>query len=228
MRARDVMASPVITVKPTSSIQEVAQIFVDRQISGAPVVDDAGRLAGIVSEGDLLHRAETGTERRRSWWLHLLTGPETLAAEYVRERSPKVADVMTRDVITVGPDTPLRDIAQTLEKRRIKRVPVVENGQVVGIVSRANLIRAIASARSNTAEVTASDTAIRDKLMAHLEQQPWGRRGMVNVTVTDGVVGLWGFLNSEAEHRALRVAAESTPGVTSVEDHLTARPFAYE
>jgi CBS domain-containing protein len=224
MRARDIMASPVITVKPESSIRDVAQLFVERHISGAPVVDAAGKLVGIVSERDLLHRRETGTEHRRSWWLYLLTRPETLAADYIRERAPKVADVMSRDVITVRPDTPLRDVAQLLETRRIKRVPVLENAQIVGIVSRANLIQALASA-PDTAKVASSDSAIREKLIEHLKRQPWARSSLVNITVAEGVVGLWGFVGSETERRALRVAAEATPGVANVDDHLAMRPY---
>jgi CBS domain-containing protein len=224
MKARDVMTTAVITVKPNNAIQEVAQTFIDRHISGAPVLDDQGRLVGIVSEGDLIHRSEAGTERKRSWWLHWLTRRETLASDYVKENALHVADVMTRDVITAGPDTPLREIAQMLEKNRIKRVPVVENGKVVGLVSRANLVQAVASARNAPAAGT-SDAAIRLKLIQHLEQQPWADGSVVNITVADGVVGLWGIINSENERRALRVAAEGTPGVTAVDDHLIMRPF---
>ena len=146
MKARDVMVSPVITVKPSSSVKEVAKTFLERRISAAPVVDDQGKLVGIVSEGDLMHRAEAGTERHRSWWLRALTAEETLAAEYVKAHARKVADVMTRDVITATADTPLHEIAALLEKNSIKRVPVVKNGQLVGIVSRANLVQAVASA----------------------------------------------------------------------------------
>jgi len=172
MKARDVMVSPVITVKPSSSVKEVAKTFLERRISAAPVVDDQGKLVGIVSEGDLMHRAEAGTERHRSWWLRALTAEETLAAEYVKAHARKVADVTTRDVITATADTPLHEIAVLLEKNSIKRVPIVKNGQLVGIVSRANLIQAVASTRKGL-EIPLSDTTIRDKLLAHLK----GRRG---------------------------------------------------
>lgn len=224
MKARDVMVTSVITVKPDTSIQEVARTFVDRHISGAPVLDDQGRLVGIVSEGDLLHRREAGTEKTRSWWLHWLTRRETLAGDYVKEHALHVVDVMTRDVITAAPEAPLRQIARLLEKNRIKRVPIVENGKVVGIVSRANLVQAVASA-ANAAAMNVSDAGIRAKLIEHLERQPWADGSLVNITVTDGVVGMWGIVNSEAERRALRVAAESAPGVTAVDDHLVMRPF---
>ena len=160
MQARNVMVTPVVTVKPTATVQEVATQFLERNISGAPVVDDKGKLVGMVSEGDLLHRVEAGTERRRSWWLRALTEADTLAAEYVKSHGRKVADVMTRTVITAAPETPLHEIATLLEKNAIKRLPILENGQLVGIVSRANLLQAVASARQ-VLEATPSDKAIR-------------------------------------------------------------------
>jgi len=224
MKARDVMVSPVITVKPYSSVQEVAKIFLERRISAVPVTDDQETLVGIVSEGDLLHRAEAGTERRRSWWLLALAGDETLADEFVKAHARKVADVMTRGVISASPDTPLHEIAMLLERNGIKRVPIVANGQLVGIVTRANLVQAMASARK-LLDVPLSDTTIRDKLLAQLQQEPWAHTALLNVTVTDGVVNLWGFVESEAERKAMRVAAESMPGVRAVNDNLAARPI---
>jgi len=223
MKARDVMVSPVITVKPSSSVKEVAKTFLERRISAAPVVDDQGKLVGIVSEGDLMHRAEAGTERHHSWWLRALTAEETLAAEYVKAHARKVADVMTRDVITATADTPLHEIAALLEKNSIKRVPIVKNGQLVGIVSRANLIQAVASTRKGL-EIPLSDTTIRDKLLAHLKGQTWAHTLLLNVTVNGGVVDLWGITRSDAERKAIRVAAESTPGVFAVNDNLITRP----
>lgn len=223
MKARDVMVFPVITVKPYASIGEVAKIFVERRISAVPVVDDQGKLVGIVSEGDLLHRSETGTERQRPWWLLALTGDETLAAEYVKVHGRKVADVMTRNVITATPDMPLHELATLLEKNSIKRVPIVKDGQLVGIVTRANLVQAVASARK-VLDIPLSDTTIRDKLLAHLKSQPWAHTSLMNVTVTDGVVDLWGMTYSETEKKAIRVAAESIPGVRAVNDNLVMRP----
>lgn len=222
MKARDVMVSPVVTVKPSCPVKEVAGILLERRISGVPVVDDEGRLVGIVSEGDLLHRAETGTERKHSWWLSIVAGDGALAADYAKSHARKVADVMTRKLVTATPDTPLDEIAMLLESHSIKRVPIVENGQLVGIVSRANLIQAVASARKGL-EIPASDTAIRDRLMSHLKAQRWAHTGLLNVIVNDGVVDLWGFANSTTEKKAVRVAAESTPGVRAVNDHLLVR-----
>ena len=223
MKARDVMVSPVITVKPDASVKELAKILLERRISAVPVVDDQGKLVGIVSEGDLLHRAEADTQRQRPWWLLVMTSDESLAADYIKEHSRKVADVMTKDVITAGPDTPLQEIARALERHAIKRVPIMQDGQLVGIVSRANLIQAVASGRKKP-EISASDTAIREKLLAHLQSQRWSNTGLVNATVTDGVVDLWGVSTSDVEQKAIRIAAESIPGVVAVNDHLIKRP----
>jgi CBS-domain-containing membrane protein len=222
MKARDVMVSPVITVNSSALVSDAARLLLDNRISALPVVDDKGELIGIVSEGDLMHRYEAGTERRRSWWLEALTGDDQLAMEYVQVHARKVADVMTRKVITASPDTPLHEIAALLEKHSIKRVPVIENGSLVGIVSRANLIQAVASARSKM-DVPLSDTTIRDRLVAHLNSQSWAHTSLLNVTVNGGVVDLWGITRSEAERKAIRIAAESTPGVFSVNDNMVTR-----
>ena len=219
MQARDVMVAPVVTVKPSATVQEVAKQFLERQISAAPVVDDNGKLVGIVSEGDLLHRVEAGTERRRSWLLRAFTEADTLAAEYVKSHGRKVSDVMTRTVITAAPETPLHEIATLLEKNAIKRLPILENGQLVGVVSRANLLQAVASSRQ-LLEVTPSDTAIRDRILASLRAEPWAHTGLLNVTVSDGVVDLWGVVESKTERKAIKVAAETAPGVRAVNDNM--------
>jgi CBS domain-containing protein len=219
MKASDVMVSPVITVKPTSSVQEAAKVLLESRISALPVVDNQDRLVGIVSEGDLMHRAEAGTERRRSWWLRFLASDETLADDYVRAHAGKVEDVMTRHLITASPETPVHEIASLLEKNGIKRVPIVKDGQLVGIVSRANLIQAVASARKQ-AEISLSDAAIRESLLTHLNTQAWADTSLLNVTVNNGIVDLWGFTESDVERKAIRVAAETMPGVRGVNDNL--------
>ncbi|HEY7297032.1 MAG TPA: CBS domain-containing protein [Xanthobacteraceae bacterium] len=222
MKARDVMVSPVITAKPSSTIKEVAKLLLDRGISAVPVVDESGKLVGIVSEGDLMRRAEIGTQPRHSWWLRVLSGDNALANQYVKAHARTVADVMTRDVIAVSPDTPLHEIAGLLERRSIKRVPIVKGDKLVGIVSRANLLQALASSRQDE-EVPGSDGAIRERILANLNDQPWAHTLLLNVTVNGGVVDLWGITGSDAETKAIRVAAESTPGVTAVNDHLVRR-----
>jgi len=219
MKARDVMVAPVITLKPSATVQEAAKLFMERHISAAPVVDEQGKVVGIVSEGDLLHRVEAGTETRRPWWLRLLASEETVARDYIKAHSRRVEDVMTRNVISITPETPLQEVADLLESKRIKRVPVLSNGQLVGIVSRANIVQAVASVRKGL-EIPMSDSAIRERLLAHLNAQPWAHTFLLNVTVNDGVVDLWGTACSEVEKNAIRVAAESIPGVRAVNDHL--------
>ncbi len=225
MRARDVMTTHVITVGPDATIQEVAQLLLKHRFSAVPVVDRQGELVGIVSEGDLLRRAEVGTDRRRAWWLRLLTGAETLAADYVKSHSRKASDVMTKRVITATSDTPLSKIATLLERNSIKRVPVVDEGKLVGIVTRANLVQAFATMHKEAApEVAPNDSAIREKLLAQLRTEPWAQSWQLNVTVKDGVVDLWGVVSSDAERKAVRVAAENTPAVRAVNDHLVQQP----
>jgi CBS-domain-containing membrane protein len=223
MRAADVMMSEVITVGEDASVQEAARLMAQHGISAVPVVDHDKRVVGMVSEGDLLHRA--GTERRRSWWLDMVASTNQLAGEYVKSHSGSVKDVMTRDVISVTEETGVADIAILLETNRIKRVPVLLDGRLVGIVSRANLVRALAmtiNERPSGAE--ADDRAIRDRLLAELKAQKWAEVAPANITVKDRVVHLWSSYYSDQEKRALVVAAESIPGVRRVEDHM--RPVA--
>ena len=219
MYVRDVMVAPVITVKPSVTVQELAKLLLEKQISAVPVLGDKGKLVGIVSEGDLLHRVEAGTERHRSWWLQGFFENDTLAAEYVKAHGRKVSDVMTRRVITATPQTPLHEVATLLEKNAIKRLPILENGRLVGIVSRANLLQAVASAR-RLLEITPSDKAIRERILSSLRAEPWAHTGLLNVTVSDGIVDLWGVADSDSERKAIKVAAESTPGVRAVNDNL--------
>jgi CBS domain-containing protein len=198
--------------------------LIESRISAVPVVNDAGRLVGIVTEADLMRRPEVGTERPSSWWLSLLLGDHKLAADYVKSHAVKVKDIMTLDVKTASLETPLYEIADLFEENHIKRVPILnEGGDLVGIVSRANIIQAIASARPKL-ETSLPDAQIRQKLLDELKRQPWSRVHKLNVTVTNGTVDLWGFVQSEAARRAITIAAEAIPGVTAVCDHLTCEP----
>jgi CBS domain-containing protein len=224
MKARDVMVSPVITVSGDSTVRDLAKLLLVNRISAVPVVDPAGRVVGIVSEADLIHRAETGTERPSSWWLALLSGESALAAEYVQSHALKVKDVMATDVQTAQPDTPLVEIADMFEEKHIKRVPIVNAaGELVGIVSRANIIQGVASARPKL-EISLPDTTIREKLIAELKKHSWSHVHNLNVTVANGVVDLWGFAETEKERQAIRIATESVPGVVAVNDHLIRAP----
>jgi len=226
MKAADVMVSPVITVGPECSVQDLAEILLENRVSAVPVVSKNGDLVGIVSEGDLIRRTEIDTERRRSRLLALLIGSQPLAAEFVKSHAHRIADLMTRDVIVATPETSLRDIAALLEKSGIKRVPIVSNGKVIGIVSRANLVQALASARKEIkAAAATSDRMIREELLSRLRAEPWARTSRINVIVHDGTVELWGTVRSQAEKRAVRLAAELTPGVRTVNDNLILGSF---
>ncbi len=227
MQAKDIMTTPVVSVSDTSTVQEVATILLERRISAVPVIDSSGNVVGIVSEGDLMHRAEAGTGRHRSWWLSLFADKRTLAHEFVKEHSRKVSDVMTRNVVTAAPEAQLSVIAHVLEKNRIKRVPIIEDGKLVGIVSRANLLRALATLQESKSTFSVEDSAIREAILARLEKEPWSP-SMVNVTVQNGVVDIWGIANSESEKTAARVAAEVTKGVVAVKDNVVLRPVTYE
>jgi CBS domain-containing protein len=222
------MVSAVITVDPNTSVQEVADLMLRNRISAVPVVGADGKLVGIVSEGDLINRPESQTSHRRPWWLEAIASKETLAAGYVKSHSRKVADVMTQDVITAAPETPVAEVAALLERKRIKRVPVTKDGKIVGIVSRANLLQGLASMRERTPQTPADDAAIRDTVMSNLTKEHWARPSLLSVTVRDGTVDLWGLVESQAEKDAVHVLAETTPGVRVVNDHLTVGvPFGY-
>jgi len=224
MKAADVMVPKVITVGVDATIGEVADTLLSHHISGAPVVGEKGELVGIVSEGDLMRRPETGTERRPSWWLALLSSDRASATEYIKSHSRKVADVMTRNVISAAPDTSLGDIAALLERNRIKRVPILEAGRLVGIVTRANILQALASATKKLLSLAnADDSDLRKKVVARLSAEPW-RPTMLTVTVQDGSVDLWGLVHSAEEKKAARLAAELTPGVRAVVDNIIVQP----
>jgi CBS-domain-containing membrane protein len=221
MKAADVMVSNVITVHMDTPVAKVAEVLLASRISAVPVVDDKDAIVGIVSEGDLIHRVEAGTERRRSWWLELLAGKETLAHEFVKSHARKAADVMTRSVVSVKPDTPLGDIASLLDKHGIKRVPVVNNGKIAGIVSRANLIQALVSlGQAKMPSGSFDDTTLHKKILAELRSKSWLDPTTINVVVNNGTVELWGIVDSVAEKNAIRVAVEVTPGVRQVFDKL--------
>jgi CBS domain-containing protein len=220
MNARNVMTPDVVSVPPDASVGTAAQLMLQKRISGVPVIDDRGRLVGILSEGDFLRRAETGTGRRRPRWIEFFMGPGRLADEYVRLSGRKVRDVMTQEVRTVPPDAPLEQVVRLMERHNIKRVPVVDGGKVVGIVTRANLLHAVASFADEIAPPSAADAAIREQMLAALKDQPWAPATAIDVTVRNGVVRLAGIITDERQRQALRVAAENIPGAKGVEDNV--------
>lgn len=220
MRARDVMTAPVVTVGPETAVPEIAKLLTERQISAVPVVGPDERVIGIVSEGDLMRRLEHADERHRSWWLKLFGDAPGDAADFVKSHGRRAADVMTRDVATVGAGTPLHEIAALLEERRIKRVPVVDDGRLVGIVSRANLLHGLAARREEVPVPAADDEAVRAHILTTLREEVGGMTEFVSVVARDGIVDLWGTTDSPDVKRAIRVAAETAPGVREVHDHV--------
>ena len=220
MNAGDVMTQSTVTVGPDASIMHAIQMMLKRRISGLPVVDDTGALVGILTEGDLLRRAELGTQKRRPRWIEFLIGPGRLASEYVSACGRKVHEVMTTPVHTVTEDAPLTDVVKIMESRQVKRLPVVRNDEVVGIISRANLLRALVSIGRDNKPANVTDATIRRHLLAELAKQSWAPTALVDVIVRNNVAHLWGTLTDERQRQGIRVVAENTPGVTRVEDHL--------
>jgi CBS domain-containing protein len=208
------------TATPDESVFVAARLMLREKISGLPVVDGLGNLVGIVSEGDFLRRAETGTKRQRPKWVEFFLGPGRLADEYVNFSGRKVRNIMTDEVRTVTQDAPLEDVVRLMERHHVKRVPVVEAGKIVGIVTRANLLHAMASFVHEIAPASAEDTAIREQLVAELKRQPWMPVSRIDVTVRNGVVQLSGTIIDERQRQALRVLAENIPGVKKVEDYI--------
>ena len=229
MNAADVMVSNVITVGPDATVQEVAENPAKEQDQRGPRCQPERQNLGHCERR---RHAAAGrvryTLRHRSWWLQLLTADTTLRHEFVKSHSHKVVDVMTPEVLTVSPETPLGEIASVLEKNAIKRVPVVKDGKLVGIVSRANLLQAIATiGKTIKPAATVDDATLREKVISQLDQQPLTWRSLINVIVHDGTAELWGMVDSELEKRAVRVAAETTPGVRAVADNLIVSPLRY-
>ncbi|HMK71611.1 MAG TPA: CBS domain-containing protein, partial [Xanthobacteraceae bacterium] len=223
MKAMDVMVRSVITVTPDDSVAEAARLLAEHDISALPVVDKDGNVVGMISEADLIRREEIGTERQRPWWLEAVTPASTLAAEFARSHGRRVAEVMSTDLVSASEDTPLGEIATLLERHRIKRLPILRGGKLVGIVSRSNLIQALASSQAQPADASAaSDRSIRAEVLDRLGHQSWTGFGERNVIVSHGIVHLWGLASSEAEHKALLALAEAVPGVAGVADEMIA------
>jgi CBS domain-containing protein len=227
MKIGDIMTESVISVRPTDRIADAIRLMLDNRISGLPVIGEDGKLVGIVSESDLLRRIETGTTRRRARWLEILLSPGRLADEYVHTHGRRVDEVMTRTVISVTETSTLEEFVQIMEHRRIKRLPVVSNGKVVGIVTRANLLQALAALDGVGAHSLVSDAGIRRRILDEIKREPWAPRYNINVVVRDGNVDLWGSIFDERERQALRVIVENVPEAKEIHDHiLTVEPLS--
>jgi CBS domain-containing protein len=220
MKARDVMTKPVIAIGADASVMEAARLMLENRISGLPVVDAAGKLVGMVTEGDFLRRIETGTERRHSRFAEFFIGPGQLADEYVHTSGRTVNEVMTPKVHAVAEDAPLEDVVRLMECHGIKRVPVLRGKELAGIVTRANLVSALLRTAKLAHAHSSRDSGIREDLLSELKKQPWAPVGTIDVAVLDGVVTLSGVLTDERQRRALCVAANNIPGVRKVVDHI--------
>jgi CBS domain-containing protein len=220
MNASDIMTHDVVSIGQDASIGDAVDQMLDHDISGLPVVDGGGKVLGMLTEGDLLRRDEIGTERKRPRWLEFMFGPGRLADEYVRTHGRKVGEIMTKNVISVAEDTPLAKIVQLMERRHVKRLPVLRGGALVGIVSRAGLMRALARLLGKEPRLAVSDSEICQRVLAELARTAWAPRAGITVAVDDGVVELDGVIVNDKEREALRVAAENVPGVKSIRDRL--------
>lgn len=219
MRAHQIMTKPVITVPPETTIVEAANVMLKHHLSGLPVVDRAGKLVGIVSEGDFLRRSEIGTQRRRGRWLSFIFGPGSSALDFVYEHGRKISEVMTPEPFTVMEEVPLADLVDLMETKNVKRLPVMRGAQVVGIVTRANLVQAVADLARHVPDPTADDDHIRNRIIQAMEKQEWCPFGL-SVIVRDGIVHLSGILTDVQGRQAAIVAAENVEGVVKVHDHL--------
>ena len=223
MKAMDVMVRDVVTVSPDDDVAVAIQLLADYDISALPVVDDDENVVGVISEADLLHREEIGTEKQRPWWLEAVTPASKLAGEFAKSHGRRVAEIMSTDVVSASEDTPLGAIATLLERHRIKRVPILRGGKLVGIVSRSNLIQALHPRRRCSARAPPCRRCrpqIRAQLLDQLGDQGWTDFGERNVIVSDGIVHMWGLVGSADEHKALLALAEGVPGVVSVSDEM--------
>ncbi len=221
MHAAEVTAKEVVTVGPETTVDELARLMVNRHISGFPVVDQDGHPIGIVTEGDLLRRIELGSDRHCNTWRDLFASNARLAADYLKSHAIKARDLMTAPILGVTEDASLAEIAELMERKHIKRVPVLREGRLIGIISRIDLIRVRGSGGAGDFQSETADHMIPDRLLAELHEQRWADFNDANVIVTDGVVHLWGVVGSAQERAAMRVAAENIPGVRAVADHLT-------
>lgn len=221
MHAHEIMTRNVVTVGPTTPIRDVAQLMTTHRISGIPVVSADGTVVGIITESDLLRRSEIGTEAKRKWWMTFFSDPDSMAREYTKSHGLKAQDVMTRQVVSVAEDAELKEIADTLEGRKIKRLPVMRDGKLVGIISRADLVRALSKAPATVSAAPVADDALQRKLLEKMRAQDWLDGTYLNLSVRDGVAELRGFIGTSEQRRALRVLIEETNGIRQLDDQLT-------
>lgn len=223
MKALDIMTSPVVTVDLDTPVLDIARLLLELGISAVPVVDAEGKAVGIVSEGDLMRRTELGTEKRRNWWLSLIGGEAKWSDQYARSHGRRARDVMSEKVVSVSEDTDIARIAELLEKHRIKRVPVIRDGKPVGVVSRANLLRAFAALQPHVPEIPADARALRKEVLRHIEESG-AATYLLNVIVEGDRVQVWGLVNDESELKVVRIAAEQVVDASRLDYNVGIMP----
>jgi CBS domain-containing protein len=224
MQAQEAMTKDVVTVGLEATVAEIARLLVAHRISAVPVVSDDKRVIGIVSQTDLGHRSETATEKRRKWWLEAFADPDARAREYVKTHALKARDIMSRFVVSAGPEASLAEVADLLDSHRIRQVPVTKDGKLVGMISRADLVRKLAEAKAAAPAARPDNGALQKAIWEQIKAQSWLRSAFINFVVKDGMVELWGAVDTEDQRRALRVLVEGVPGVTRVEDRVGVLP----
>jgi CBS domain-containing protein len=220
MKAQEIMTRDVITVRPETLVRDIALLMVEKHISGVPVLTDNGKLIGMVSQTDLLHRAEVGTEHKYKWWLRLFADSGTLAREYAKAHGLTAKDIMSRHLVSVREDAELRDVARILDKRRIRRVPVVREGHLIGIITRSDLVRALSKVPVSKTVKIIDNASLHKILHDRMRSQSWINDNYISLAVNDGVVELSGFVERADQHTALRVLIEETEGVNRVDDRI--------
>lgn len=226
MHARDIMTDKVVCVRPMDSVFDAAELMLDADVSALLVINERREIVGIISEADLIRRAETDTASKKSWLLRILESDASAAREFASTHTRRVADIMTKEVVTATEETPLADLVERMQRHRVKRIPIVRRGILVGVVSRADLVRAVLSSEPKCSDCRPDDRALRRAVIATLDGQRWSPRSPLTVVLNEGVVHLWGFVESPEARDACRVAAESVPGVRQVRNHIRLTPAA--
>ncbi len=224
MQAQDIMTKELITVAPDTPISEIAKLLVQHRIGAVPVLAADGRLLGLVSQTDLGHRSETGTGKRRKWWLDMFADPDAQAREYVKTHGLKAEDVMTSVIFSVPYDASLAEVADALDVHRVRQLPVMRDGKLVGIISRADLVRALAEMAVASTAPRSGNGQLQKLIWEQIRQQPWLQSVYLNLSVKEGVVELYGAVQSQDQRRALLLLVNRVPGVRRVEDALTVMP----
>lgn len=219
MYASDIMTKDVVSVGPETLVRDAALLMLERRISGVPVVDAEQRVVGILSEGDLIRRPEIETDRASRGWLRIFLSDEDRARNFVKSHGRMVREVMTQPAICVARDTPLTEIVRLMERHRVKRLLIVEDGSLAGLVTRSDLLRAMV-AHQDASPAAASDKEVRDRIDRMLRDEDWATSAYVNVQVESGVAHLWGTVESASQREAMILAVRSVPGVKEVQPHL--------